>query len=110
MAPVGRGASVGNAPTRAVAISMVIVGILMVLFVEVASRRINYFRGAAGAARLTCCGGVVFPPSVCVVVVVFVDVGATCPVYLALLSTIYVKTDVLNNYGEASMGYPRSII
>ena len=57
MAPVGRGASVGNVPTRAVAISMVIVGILMVLFVEVASRRINYFRGAAGAARLTCCGG-----------------------------------------------------
>ena len=56
MEPVGRGDSVGNIPTRAVAISMVIDGILMVLFFEVASR-INYFRGAAGAARLTCCGG-----------------------------------------------------
>ena len=89
VAPVGRGASMGNVPTRAVAISMVIVGILMVLFLEVASR-INYFRGAVGAARLTCCGGLVSPPSVCVVVVVFVNVAATCPVYLALLSTIYV--------------------
>ena len=60
-------------------------------------------------ARLV--GGVFPSLSVCVVVVVFVDIVVTCSVYLALLSTINVsKTDVLNNYGDSMIGCPRTMI
>ena len=108
MTPVGRGASEGNVPTRAFAIFMVIDGMLMFLLSEIASAN-NSFRGAVDAARLTYDGGYVSSPFVCVIIVFAVAV-AVCSVYLALLSTIYVKTDVLNNYWDGIFCRPRTII
>ena len=56
LAPAGRGASENSVHTTAVAISMVIAGILMVFFREVASTN-HYLCGAADSARLTSDGG-----------------------------------------------------
>ena len=67
------------------------------------------FRGVAVFARLTFDGDVIFP-----LVRQRRRVRRRRLVHTVLFSTvehiINIKADVLNNYGEAVMGYPRSII